>query len=251
MLNLFGGNTPGSYEISIFWAGLVFFVLLFFWIAKKKKLNDGEHSLLWLVSFLLSISVFFTVAYLAISDKFDFVYIQDFLVPSLSGGLTDFFLAVTYLSSPFMLGTASVVIAFLFYKKKRYFYMLFFVLSIIIGVIGRTVFKFFFQIARPENGIITVSGFSFLSGHATLSSAFFFVLLAILFFMPRDEKKRVIFTFACLSLVYFIVLSRVYLGVHRIEDVIAGLFLGISAVCLSYLFSSVMIALKNRPEHLE
>src|SRR3989338_8769314 len=116
MLNLFGGNTPGSYEISIFWAGLVFFVLLFFWIAKKKKLNDGEHSLLWLVSFLLSISVFFTVAYLAISDKFDFVYIQDFLVPSLSGGLTDFFLAVTYLSSPFMLGTASVVIAFLFYK---------------------------------------------------------------------------------------------------------------------------------------
>src|SRR3989344_5607203 len=217
MLNLFGGNTPGSYEISIFWAGLVFFVLLFFWIAKKKKLNDGEHSLLWLVSFLLSISVFFTVAYLALSDKFDFVYIQDFLVPSLSGGLTDFF----------------------------------FVLSIIIGVIGRTVFKFFFQIARPENGIITVSGFSFPSGHATLSSAFFFVLLAILFFMSKDRARRVIFTFACLSLVYFIVLSRVYLGVHRIEDVIAGLFLGISAVCLSYLFSSVMIALKNRPEHLE
>ncbi|MDO8538527.1 MAG: phosphatase PAP2 family protein [archaeon] len=89
------------------------------------------------------------------------------------------------------------------------------------------VLKIYFASPRPEIvfgskirvlSVEEFSTYSFPSGHATLASSVFSFYA---------NNKNIVLTLALLLLVFLVALSRMYLGMHFLGDVIAGIILGI------------------------
>jgi membrane-associated phospholipid phosphatase len=74
------------------------------------------------------------------------------------------------------------------------------------------------QRPRPEGAIS--SGFSFPSGHATMSAAIF-VTIALVLSHGSPPRRKYLLT-AALLLVFLIGLTRIYLGEHYLTDVLGG-----------------------------
>jgi len=84
-------------------------------------------------------------------------------------------------------------------------------------------------VARPRPfglAIIREDSFSFPSGHATIAVVFYGFLLLVLWRTLHKHTKRVLLL-SYLLWVFLIGLSRIYLGVHYLSDVLAGYILGI------------------------
>ncbi|HHD72486.1 MAG TPA: phosphatase PAP2 family protein [Epsilonproteobacteria bacterium] len=86
---------------------------------------------------------------------------------------------------------------------------------------------------RPSSyiGDFHQHGYSFPSGHATMSMTFA-LLLFVLFYPKLSEGYQRLLVFFCLLFPVLIALSRVYLGVHYFSDILAGMTLGIFWVTL-------------------
>lgn len=89
--------------------------------------------------------------------------------------------------------------------------------------------KYIFKIPRPLHSLVTETGYSFPSGHASVAFAICTVIIFLLFKYFRDMRTYInylhatLFSFTAL-LVSF---SRVVLGVHRWIDIVAGAILGL------------------------
>jgi undecaprenyl-diphosphatase len=94
-----------------------------------------------------------------------------------------------------------------------------------------------FERARPlaENPVITLTTYSFPSGHAA-ASTIFAGLLCVLVFRSRSGKtdKALVFVAATIW-VGMVCASRVYLGLHYVSDVLAGVMEGVAWLALSTL----------------
>ena len=80
------------------------------------------------------------------------------------------------------------------------------------------------------SNLILVNGFSFPSGHATL----IFAALPLLF-MTYPRQRWLFFIIALI-----LALSRIYLGVHYVSDILAGMFIGLLAASIVLLIRSKM-----------
>lgn len=89
------------------------------------------------------------------------------------------------------------------------------------------VLKDLYQRPRPTpvGGLIPAQAFSFPSGHAMVATAFY-LFVAYLAWRLLRGWRRVAGTVALLLLIGLICLSRLYLGVHYLTDVIAGVLAG-------------------------
>ncbi len=89
---------------------------------------------------------------------------------------------------------------------------------------------------RPDNAYEVLQSFSFPSGHAAFSAAFFFVIAYLL--VPRIHSiiKRELVIVLCVAATIAVGISRVILSVHWASDVIAGWALGIFLASGSVLF---------------
>lgn len=87
--------------------------------------------------------------------------------------------------------------------------------------------------------VVTESSYSFPSGHATASAAFYLALALVAASLGASPRLRRALVVAALLLAACIAWSRVWLGVHYPSDVAAGLLLGGTwAVLLSRLLRS-------------
>ncbi len=108
---------------------------------------------------------------------------------------------------------------------------LFFAITLAATEIIITLLKLLMHRARPTNAIISTSDFAFPSGHTTFAVVFFGLIAYLLFDkIKKEEKKRkerfaVVVTVFSL-LVLLIGFSRIYLNIHWLTDILAGLFLG-------------------------
>lgn len=127
--------------------------------------------------------------------------------------LTEFMMTITLFGSVFFVPVL-VIFLYVFRKKKEsYFLILSFVLSE-----GITIFlKYTFYSPRPDIGIIRTLMPSFPSSHSAL--VFSSALVLGNFF----KRGKIYF----LVLAVFVAFSRLYLGVHYLEDVLTGAFIGI------------------------
>ena len=95
------------------------------------------------------------------------------------------------------------------------------------------VVKLAFARARPEAFFGDLpDSFSFASGHALFSACYFGVVAGLITaHVTKDWQRAVVWVLAS-SIVAGIGLSRIYLGVHYLTDVIAGFALAAFIVCI-------------------
>ncbi len=148
--------------------------------------------------------------------------------------LTNLMIGVSNVFDPIVLSILVVILFFflIFISRKENAYL--FLFSIFGGLSSVFISKKFFAIERPLGDVI-VSGSSFPSGHATIAAIFF---LTILFTLDHNIKSRTLnFLLALVAFgaVFLTGLSRVYLGVHWISDVLAGFALGVFWLSFSFI----------------
>ena len=120
-------------------------------------------------------------------------------------------------------------------KEKKYL----FYIGINLGCVYilNTVIKFLVQRPRPEGiRLIKETGFSFPSGHAMVSTAFYGYLFYLIYHSSLPKKVRVLALFGFALLTFLIGISRIYLGVHFASDVLAGFALGLAYLILFITF---------------
>lgn len=141
------------------------------------------------------------------------LWLQQYAVP----GLTAFFTAITSLGSLEFYMLAIPIIYWTINKHFGFRFAVFFALSAYInsGV------KHLFATERPprELRLVTQEGYSFPSGHAQGSTAFWG-------FLALELKKPWAYWFSAV-LVALISISRLYLGVHWPIDIVGGLAIGL------------------------
>lgn len=106
-------------------------------------------------------------------------------------------------------------------------------ISLILVVAGaqllNDVLKEAFQRARPVPvvGFVDAQQFSFPSGHAMVSAAFYLYLAYLSWRLVRGRWRRTFLASGLVVLVLLIGLSRLYLEAHYLSDVIAGYLAGL------------------------
>lgn len=136
------------------------------------------------------------------------------------------FLQITNLGSPqaFICLATLLSVWLVFRKKWRDAFFMDGCLITAWWVMGQL--KELFARPRPLGEHLTyAAGFSFPSGHAMISTAFYgFLAYLALRFLPGRSGK--ILASVLVAIIFLIGLSRVYLNVHYFSDVLAGFLLG-------------------------
>ena len=144
-------------------------------------------------------------------------------------GATAFFTTLTLIGTPVGLGILVLLSAALLAMKGRWRWIAYLVITTGIGGLLNLQLKAFFARARPEvaEALRSAHGYSFPSGHA-MGAAITFGALAYLALrvLPRWRWRSAALAFAC-AMIVAIAASRVYLGVHWISDVGAGIAAGL------------------------
>lgn len=139
--------------------------------------------------------------------------------------LTKIFLIITNLGSPYVLILLTLLL-FLLKNKK-----LSFIITANLGLITiiNQVLKFIVKRPRPSDLFLIVeTGYSFPSGHSMVSLSFYGLLIYFIYKYFKNKNLK-IFLITLLSLIIVLIgVSRVYLGVHFVSDVISGFLLSLS-----------------------
>ena len=100
------------------------------------------------------------------------------------------------------------------------------------GMLLNVVVKNVFHRARPhwDEPMVTLTTYSFPSGHAVASTVFWGMACALVFAHTRSRGWRVLAVLVSAAMIALVSFSRVYLGAHYPSDVIAGIALGLSCV---------------------
>lgn len=155
-------------------------------------------------------------------------------------------LFITNLASPLHLTLFAVLLFGFLLAKKSWYYatLLFFGMSG--GAVLMELIKLLMHRERPLNSLITETGFSFPSGHATMAIIFFVTVL--LAFKDRFKHNSARLLFICTTVLAFLFVgfSRIYLNVHWFSDVIAGFALGLFWLTLLVLIFKFIIATFSR-----
>jgi undecaprenyl-diphosphatase len=138
--------------------------------------------------------------------------------------LTQFMLAITHLHGPIAISIyTALAVLYLASKRDRY-WLICFLLTVPSGMLLNVLMKYAFHRIRPsfDDPLLTISGYSFPSGHAAGATLFYGVLAAMLASKADTWSSRVIIVLGAFSMVILVGLSRVYLGVHYLSDVLGG-----------------------------
>lgn len=152
-------------------------------------------------------------------------------------GFTQFMLAITWMHSAW--GIIAMLAAFIgwLYRKRAYDWMLAALLTVTGGMLLNVGLKHIFRRARPhfDDPLLTLSTYSFPSGH-TASATVLYGMLACYLATCTDKRWHLpLGVIGATLAVSLVALSRMYLGVHYLSDVLAAMAEGCAwlAICMS------------------
>jgi membrane-associated phospholipid phosphatase len=144
-------------------------------------------------------------------------------------GPTLFFTTMTIIGTPVGLAIIAVIISALLVARGRWRWALYVMLTGSLGGLLNLQLKAYFARARPElsEALRDAHGYSFPSGHAMGSTIVFGTLAYVAFRVLKRWRTRAAAISAAATIVAAIATSRVYLGVHWISDIAAGVAAGL------------------------
>jgi undecaprenyl-diphosphatase len=158
-----------------------------------------------------------------------------------------FFLMITYLGNGVVLAIASVLIAVLLWFYRRRPESILFLGGFIATGLSVVVFKILTSRMRPDGALfLNETSGAFPSGHAALSFYFFGFLGYLLSRQIKKRSHSLLIFAASLSLAGLIGISRIYLNVHWVTDVLAGFTLAaaVLSLCIGVLETHKLRALQ-------
>lgn len=146
-----------------------------------------------------------------------------------SPGATLFFTAVTHIGSPVGLLIIVLAVSVVLVMRKRWRWLAYLLVTSLAGSLLNIGLKAYYARARPDlmEAVRHASGYSFPSGHS-MGTAIVFGALCYLATraLPHRNAKAASVALAT-TMILAVAASRVYLGVHWISDVAAGIGAGL------------------------
>ena len=138
--------------------------------------------------------------------------------------LTQCMLFVTNLHGPAAISMLMALTAVYLAWKRDWYWLISLLVTVPSGMLLNVLVKHAFHRARPsfDHPLLVVSSYSFPSGHAAGTTLFYGVLAAMLVSKIAAWRSRVIIVLTTIALIFLVSLSRVYLGVHYLSDVLGG-----------------------------
>lgn len=216
----------------------------------------ARYELITLGLNLFGLYLFFKTVQDAITDKVFLleldVFVNNFFFIHSQEWIRDFMLIFTNIFSPtFITGVSIVLIAYLIHKKN-YYYSLISIFSLGGGYVFTFIIKNIVTRIRPENAFISVSGYSFPSGHAVAATIFFTLLIYFFIVKIKSMIIREILVVICVISMLLTAFSRVYLGVHWLSDVLAGIGFGlfwVTSIILLVKYVNIIVSLFKKAEN--
>lgn len=154
---------------------------------------------------------------------------------STSAGL-NFMNIFTNIFSPSVVAILTIFIVLFFIIKRKWEYALISILSVGGGLFINAFIKELVLRIRPIDSLIVETGYSFPSGHATAITIFFTLIIYLFIIRIKNIFWREILISISVFLIILTAVSRLYLGVHWLSDVIAGCTFGLFWTTLIILF---------------
>lgn len=153
----------------------------------------------------------------------------NFLARHVNNINTDVMQFFTFLGThTFLIPANLVLIAFFLFIKKHRWYSISVPVVALSSLLLMFILKYIFQRDRPLTPLLSAAqGYSFPSGHATMSITFYGL---IIFLVWKNVKNKILkwgLSILLSLLIITIGISRVYLRVHYASDVLAGFCVGL------------------------
>ena len=163
--------------------------------------------------------------------------------------LTQCMLWVTWLHSTPGIIALCLLLAVYWGRTQAWDWLLTLVLAVPLGMLLNVLLKNIFQRARPsfEVPLLTLNTYSFPSGHATAATLFYGVLAAYAISRSSAWLWRVLVAWLAVSLAALVGLSRIYLGVHYVSDVLAGMAEGCGWLAIVLTAVGIVRRRRQRP----
>lgn len=162
------------------------------------------------------------------------IYIKNIIDIYRSSSITDLMLSITKIGN---VAETIIIIAifglFLFIKNRNYFYL--FIIASSLGITLQESIKLLVQRIRPESITLLEQGFSFPSGHATMSTIFLLSSFFLIIPLMKKGFSKSVFVITTYAIFPLVIISRVYLSVHWFSDMTAGIILGIFCFAIAHL----------------
>jgi undecaprenyl-diphosphatase len=142
--------------------------------------------------------------------------------------------------------SASLIIFVHMWKSRMMEAIKPFLALIVTASVSVNIFKYVFRMPRPPDPLLHASGYAYPSGHVVLATAFYIGLAYVLFRWGRLSKSTASFFAAAMSIAMG--LSRTYLSVHYLSDVVGGYLLAVGIVALFFGWLSRSLSHHDVPE---
>ncbi len=139
--------------------------------------------------------------------------------------LTSVMLLVTNLHAQAALWVYAAIFAIYLARRHQWRWVWTVLLVVPLGLVMNAGFKLAVQRARPQfdGAAVHLTTYSFPSGHAAGATLLYGVLAAYAFTRTRDRRTRIAIAAGAAFMVVLVCLTRLYLGVHYLTDVVGGI----------------------------
>ena len=175
----------------------------------------------WII-FTILLILFLIIGFLVL--KGNDIYVDEFIYSKIdlivNDRNTSIFKFITYLGSAYVV-ISLIILGFILIKNKKY--SLFMSINLISITLLQFILKNIYSRERPIGiSLIEESGYSFPSGHSLTAMAFYGLLIYYIYKSNINKNKKIVLEILLSIIILLIGLSRVYLGVHFVTDVVGA-----------------------------
>lgn len=155
--------------------------------------------------------------------------------------LTSAMFVATSLGSTVMVTCIAVALGLYLLWRRQFYWIAALASSVLGGALLNRLLKYGFHRARPHftDPILTLTSYSFPSGHTMIATVLYGVIAAYIFSRTNDWRWRALTIVATAVLIGVVACSRIYLGAHYLSDVLGAMAEGLAwlSLCLTLVHS--------------
>ena len=152
-------------------------------------------------------------------------------------GFTRAMLVVTHWNGIIGSSIMAALLALWFWRRHAHYWLIVCLVAVPGGMLLNVALKHVFQRARPsfDDPLLSLLTYSFPSGHTAAATVFYGLLACYVVRRVRTWRARALVMLGAVLMVMLVALSRMYLGVHYLSDVLAATAEGAAwlAICIT------------------